>query len=168
MNSLLVVALSPNALRMLEARYLLRDGAREVIETPGELFARVARAVAQGELAHGSAREAAEWEAIFHDLLTSLDFLPNSPTLMNAGTPLGQLIACFVLPGGGGHDGVHLRRPSSDGIAPERRRGHRIFFLPPPSPWRHRRLHRRRGIGTGVLHEDLRLRDAEHQAGRPP
>jgi ribonucleoside-diphosphate reductase alpha chain len=93
-----MVALSPNALRVLEARYLRRDGARKVIETPAELFARVARAVAQGELAHGSEREAAESEEIFHDLLTSLDFLPNSPTLMNAGTPLGQLIACFVLP----------------------------------------------------------------------
>jgi ribonucleoside-diphosphate reductase alpha chain len=97
-HSLLVVALSPNALRVLEARYLRRDGARKVIETPAELFTRVARAVAQGEPAHSSAQEAAEWEEIFHDLLTSLDFLPNSPALMNAGMPLGQLIACFVLP----------------------------------------------------------------------
>jgi ribonucleoside-diphosphate reductase alpha chain len=93
-----VVALSPNALRVLEARYLRRDGARKVIETPAELFTRVARAVAQGEPAHGSAQEAAEWEEIFHDVLTSLDFLPNSPALMNAGMPLGQLVACFVLP----------------------------------------------------------------------
>ena len=93
-----VVNLSPNALRVLEARYLRRDGARKVVETPAELFARVARAVAQAELAYGSARAAAEWEETFHHLLTSLDFLPNSPALMNAGTPLGLLSACFVLP----------------------------------------------------------------------
>jgi ribonucleoside-diphosphate reductase alpha chain len=91
-------ALSANARRVLEARYLRRDAARRVIETPDELFRRVARAVAHAELLLGSAREAARWEERFHELLVSLDFLPNSPTLMNAGTPLGQLAACFVLP----------------------------------------------------------------------
>jgi ribonucleoside-diphosphate reductase alpha chain len=90
--------LSPNALRVLEARYLRRDGDRRVAETPDELFRRVARAVAQAELLLGSAREADRWEEAFLALLTSLEFLPNSPTLMNAGTPLGQLSACFVLP----------------------------------------------------------------------
>jgi ribonucleoside-diphosphate reductase alpha chain len=93
-----VASLSSNALRVLEARYLRRDDARRVIETPEELFRRVARAVAQAELALGSAWEADQWEQVFHGLLTSLDFLPNSPALMNAGTPLGQLSACFVLP----------------------------------------------------------------------
>ncbi len=93
-----MVSLSPNATRVLEARYLRRDSARRIIETPDELFRRVARAVAQAELALGSAWEAEQWEEVFHGLLTSLDFLPNSPTLMNAGTPLGQLSACFVLP----------------------------------------------------------------------
>jgi ribonucleotide reductase alpha subunit len=91
-----VAALSSNALRVLEARYLRRDASRVVIETPQELFHRVARAVAQAELVLGTAREADRWQAIFHDLLVSLDFLPNSPTLMNAGTSLGQLSACFV------------------------------------------------------------------------
>ena len=90
--------LSPNALRVLEARYLRRDAARRVIETPEELFLRVARAVAQAELLLGTAHEADDWQEAFHGLLASLDFLPNSPTLMNAGTPLGQLSACFVLP----------------------------------------------------------------------
>ena len=97
-GSLPVVTLSPNALRVLEARYLRRDSARKVVETPAELFRRVARAVAQAELALGSAWEADQWEEVFHGLLASLDFLPNSPALMNAGTPLGQLSACFVLP----------------------------------------------------------------------
>jgi len=85
-------------LRVLEARYLRRDVAGRVIETPDELFRRVARAVAHAELLLGTARAAERWEERFHQLLTALDFLPNSPALMNAGTPLGQLAACFVLP----------------------------------------------------------------------
>ncbi len=93
-----VMALSPNALRVLQARYLRRDGDGRVVETPDELFHRVARAVAQAELLLGSAREADRWQERFHGTLRALDFLPNSPALMNAGTPLGQLSACFVLP----------------------------------------------------------------------
>jgi ribonucleoside-diphosphate reductase alpha chain len=93
-----VTALSPNALRVLEARYLRRDDERRIAETPDELFRRVARAVAQAELLLGPTSEADRWEEAFLALLTSLEFLPNSPTLMNAGTPLGQLSACFVLP----------------------------------------------------------------------
>ena len=93
-----MVELSPNALRVLEARYLRRDAGRRVVETPAELFRRVARAVAQAELLLGPAWQADEWQEVFHGLVASLDFLPNSPTLMNAGTPLGQLAACFVLP----------------------------------------------------------------------
>jgi ribonucleoside-diphosphate reductase alpha chain len=95
-----VLPLTANARRVLEARYLRRDPERRICETPEELFERVARAVSQAELLLGSAREAALWEAEFLALLSSLDFLPNSPTLMNAGTPLGQLSACFVLPVG--------------------------------------------------------------------
>jgi ribonucleoside-diphosphate reductase alpha chain len=92
------VMLSQNAHRVLEARYLRRDASGQVIETPEELFARVARAVAHAELLVGNAAQAARWEERYFRLLTSLDFLPNSPTLMNAGTPLGQLSACFALP----------------------------------------------------------------------
>ncbi|MGE0462158.1 MAG: adenosylcobalamin-dependent ribonucleoside-diphosphate reductase [Vicinamibacterales bacterium] len=90
--------LSPNALRVLEARYLLRDSQRQLIETPAELFARVARAVAEAEVAFGDPAGSACWAERFRALLARGDFLPNSPTLMNAGTPLGQLSACFVLP----------------------------------------------------------------------
>lgn len=90
--------LPPNALRILEARYLRRDASGRVIESPAELFRRVARAVAGAEAAFGTARDVEAWEAAFHDVLASLDFLPNSPALMNAGTSLGQLAACFVLP----------------------------------------------------------------------
>lgn len=89
-------ALSANALRVLEARYLLRDAGRRVIEPPAQLFERVAGAVAQAETQFGEA--ASHWSDRFHALLAATDFLPNSPTLMNAGTALGQLSACFVLP----------------------------------------------------------------------
>jgi ribonucleoside-diphosphate reductase alpha chain len=98
LTRIMVADLSASALRVLEARYLRRDAERRVIETPSELFERVARAVSQAELAVGTAREADRWQALFDGLLARLDFLPNSPTLMNAGTPLGQLSACFVLP----------------------------------------------------------------------
>lgn len=90
--------LSPNAQSVLEARYLRRDSTGQICETPEQLFARVARAVAHAELLLGNASQAAMWEERFFNLMLHLDFLPNSPTLMNAGTPLGQLSACFVLP----------------------------------------------------------------------
>lgn len=96
MNDLL--QLSENARRVLEARYLIRDVERRIVETPEELFARVARAIAQAELVLGNVQQVSYWQEQFHRVLASLDFLPNSPTLMNAGTPLGQLSACFVLP----------------------------------------------------------------------
>jgi ribonucleoside-diphosphate reductase alpha chain len=88
--------LSENAARVLEARYLRRGARRQVIETPEQLFQRVAQAVARAEARLGNAGQAAYWQDEFYKLLVSLDFLPNSPTLMNA--PQGQLSACFVLP----------------------------------------------------------------------
>jgi len=91
-------SLSRNALRVLEARYLLRDSERHVIETPAQLFERVARAIAQAEQDFGGRDTVSYWFDRFHALMSSGDFLPNSPTLMNAGTQLGQLSACFVLP----------------------------------------------------------------------
>jgi len=90
--------LTQNARRVLESRYLRRGDDRRIVETPEELFGRVAKAVAQAELSWGGEHDVDAWEARFRTLLTALDFLPNSPTLMNAGTALGQLSACFVLP----------------------------------------------------------------------
>lgn len=85
-------ALSENATRVLENRYLLKDEEGRVKEKPEEMFMRVAKAIAEPE------RDRRKWTDIFYELLVSMRFLPNSPTLMNAGTPLGQLSACFVLP----------------------------------------------------------------------
>ncbi len=88
--------LTPQALSLLELRYLQRGPDGTLAEDPEGFFWRVARAVARGGEPYGEPVEARA-EA-YHDLLRSLRFLPNSPTLMNAGTPLGQLAACFVLP----------------------------------------------------------------------
>jgi ribonucleoside-diphosphate reductase alpha chain len=90
--------LTDNALAVLRARYLARDRG-VVVETPDQLFHRVAHHVAAAETAMGySAAEVAAVQAAFERMMSSLEFLPNSPTLMNAGRPLGQLAACFVVP----------------------------------------------------------------------
>jgi ribonucleoside-diphosphate reductase alpha chain len=90
--------LTPNALTVLERRYLARDDAGHTVETPDDMFRRVARAVAAPEERWGG--DAAAVEARFFARMRALEFLPNSPTLMNAGRRLGQLAACFVVPVG--------------------------------------------------------------------
>ena len=90
--------LSRNALKVLEKRYLLRNEERNLIEMPSQLFRRVARAVAGAEQLHGQGKETRQISDEFYCIMSNLEFLPNSPTLMNAGTGLGQLSACFVLP----------------------------------------------------------------------
>jgi len=92
------IELSDNALRVLERRYLTKDGEGRAIETPQELFRRVAKHIASAELYYDTKADVSFWEEAFYHLMTNLDFLPNSPTLMNAGHELGQLSACFVLP----------------------------------------------------------------------
>jgi len=89
--------LKPNALKVLASRYLLRDEKRSITETPARLFRRVAKAIAKADLNYKKG-VLKKTEETFYQLLSSLDFLPNTPTLMNAGTELGQLSACFVLP----------------------------------------------------------------------
>jgi len=90
--------LTNNALTVLERRYLKRNEQGQVLEQPADMFRRVAHAVAGGENLFEQGQDAAALEEEFYRLLTSLEFLANSPTLMNAGRELGQLSACFVLP----------------------------------------------------------------------
>ncbi|HEX7364420.1 MAG TPA: vitamin B12-dependent ribonucleotide reductase [Dehalococcoidia bacterium] len=90
--------LTQNAITVLEKRYLQKDSQGQVIENPEELFRRVARHIASAELAYNQNVDVSSWESKFYGLMASLEFLPNSPTLMNAGRDLGQLSACFVLP----------------------------------------------------------------------
>jgi ribonucleoside-diphosphate reductase alpha chain len=89
--------LGGHALAVLEKRFLLRDEHGQLVEDPPGLFRRVARAIAAIDDTYGDFKRE-QSEEVFHGLLTSLRFLPNSPTLMNAGTPRGQLAGCFVLP----------------------------------------------------------------------
>lgn len=91
--------LNANALKVLERRYLLKDEQGKVIEAPEELFHRVADAIASADKLYGKTdKEVSELAQSFYNTLTELEFLPNSPCLMNAGKDLGQLSACFTLP----------------------------------------------------------------------
>jgi ribonucleoside-diphosphate reductase alpha chain len=94
------IPLSANARKILERRYLLKDEGGRTVETPWAMFRRVAKAVAEAELLYAKGAGEKQLEDEFFHLMIDLDFLPNSPTLMNAGTEIGQLSACFVLPVG--------------------------------------------------------------------
>ncbi|MFH1602426.1 MAG: ribonucleotide reductase N-terminal alpha domain-containing protein, partial [Pseudomonadota bacterium] len=98
--------LSLNAIRVLERRYLRKNDAGEVVETPSVMFRRVADAIAAVDANYEGAAAERESAERFYRLMATLEFLPNSPTLMNAGTPLGQLAACFVLPVEDSMDGI--------------------------------------------------------------
>jgi ribonucleoside-diphosphate reductase alpha chain len=90
--------LSVNAVRILEKRYLLKDEAGDLIETSKKMFQRVARKVASADCLYGKKFDREETEKEFYRVMSNLEFIPNSPTLINAGTKMGQLSACFVLP----------------------------------------------------------------------
>ena len=91
--------LTPNAFKVLEKRYLRKNEDGKIVETPEELFMRIACHIASADSAYGkTSEEVSQTADDFFALMTSLSFLPNSPTLMNAGRKLGQLSACFVLP----------------------------------------------------------------------
>ncbi len=90
--------LGVNAVKVLERRYLLKDEEGKVIETPKQMFRRVGKTVASVERKYDRSADVRGWEDTFYGLMSNFLFLPNSPTLMNAGTSIGQLSACFVIP----------------------------------------------------------------------
>jgi ribonucleoside-diphosphate reductase alpha chain len=90
--------LTVNAIEVLRKRYLLKDLNEKIVETPAQMFMRIARAIAKVEHKYGG--KIKETQKTFYGMMSKLEFIPNSPTLFNAGTRLGQLSACFVLPVG--------------------------------------------------------------------
>lgn len=99
--------LSDSAMRVLEKRYLAKDAEGVPIERPSDLFRRVARNIATAEMFYAIDDEKRlKWEEEFYGIMTRQEFMPNSPTLMNAGTDIQQLSACFVLPVDDSMDGI--------------------------------------------------------------
>ncbi len=90
--------LGVNATKVLKNRYLMKNEVGDVIETSSQMFRRVAKAIAQADLLYNKKSNIEKTAEEFYQIMTNREFLPNSPTLMNAGTKIGQLSACFVLP----------------------------------------------------------------------
>jgi len=95
-ENLVIPSFTPNAEMVLKKRYLTRSGDGEILETPSEMLWRVASCVADAEMEWDG--DTGQWSTVFYNMMARKEFLPNSPTLMNAGKELGQLSACFVLP----------------------------------------------------------------------
>ncbi len=174
--------LSANALTVLERRYLVKGEDGKPVEAPEDLFWRVARTIAAPDKTYGASDKAVEALAeTFFDLMATRVWMPNSPTLMNAGRPLGQLSACFVLPvddalsngksgiydtlramalvhqsGGGTGFAFSRLRPQNDVV-----RSTMGVASGPVSFMRHRRVHG--GAGAG---QELRPDPPPHQEGR--
>jgi hypothetical protein len=159
------IALTENGRKVLERRYLRRDLDGSLLETPVGMFYRLAHHIAQVENQHGG--DSGAMTRVFYDLLTEFRFFPNSPTFTGAGTPLGQLAACFVLPI---EDDMGK---ASDGIFSTLRVA--ALIQPPPSPKRrgaylvrqsHRAYRLFARLRSGLWRDCTRRKPARGQHGR--
>ncbi len=144
------VSLSSNARTVLEKRYLVKNEKGKPVEQPEDLFWRVATVVAEADRRYGSTEpQVTEGRGEFYSLMTQRRFEPNSPTLMNAGRPLGQLCACFVLPVddalANGKNGIYDTLRAMALIHQSRRR-HRLLVLAPARQGIDGPLDDRRGV----------------------
>jgi len=92
------MTLTENAIKVLEKRYLAKDENGKILESPEDMFRRVAKAIAQADAGRVSPSKLKEIEDEFFEMMYNLEFLPNSPTLMNAGRPLGSLAHVLSFP----------------------------------------------------------------------
>ena len=148
----LFMELTENALTVLKARYLLKNEEGKVIETPEEMFRRVARTIASAESLYGG--NPSEWEEKYFDLMTTLRFLPNSPTMMNAGKEMGQLAACFVLPVGDSMNSIFDTLKNAALIL-QSGGGTGFSFSQLRSEIGYCKIHRRDCERSGFVHENL-------------
>ena len=150
------IPLTDNARTVLRKRYLRRGDDGQPVETEQEMFWRVAFHVAKAEDEFGGDVEANARR--FYDLLTNLLFFPNSPTFTGAGTPLGQLAACFVLAidDDMGRTGWHFRDAAQRGADPADRRRQRLLVQPPASQRRAGQVVERAGDRAGGLSARVR------------
>ena len=157
--------LNENCLKVLENRYLKRNEDGTVIETAVDMFTRVARTIAEADRAYGKSDADVERTATeFYRLMTSLEFLPNSPTLMNAGRELGQLVGLLRAARRRLHGG-DLRVRKERRAHPQVRRRHRLLLLPlrPKNDV----VKSTRGVSAaGLLHDRVRRGHRDGQAGR--
>ena len=151
--------LSRNALTVLRQRYLARNANGSICESPAEMFRRVASDIAKAERSYRPAARLGKAASHFYHLMASRTFLPNSPTLMNAGRPLQQLSACFVLPVADSLDSIFDAVAKYQALIHQSGGGDRIFIQPLTPRGRSGGHDQRHGLGAGLLYAGLQHGD---------
>ncbi len=161
------INLSPNALTVLSRRYLKKDEHGNVVESPEEMFRRVANNIAQADLLYDGHADIRKTEEEFYRILSSLEFLPNSPTLMNAGRPLQQLAACFVLPVEDSLESI-FDAVKNTALIHQSGGGTGLLLQQAAAQGRLRAQHQRGRQRSGLVHAGLQYGHGGDQAGRHP
>ena len=148
--------LTDNARVVLQRRYLSKDREGNVLEDPEGMFRRVAHNLSQSDLEYGATEAEREvTEERFYEVMRRLEFLPNSPTLMNAGRELQQLSACFVLPVEDSLDSI-FTKVKQTALIHKSGGGTGLCLFPAAARRRRSRFHRRRGVRAGQFYQRFR------------